>query len=206
MSIESAEWNTLEHAYGTAEDVPKLLKDLCSTNIRVVDEALKELFSTIWHQGTVYEATVKALPLLLEIYDEHKVIQRDSLAMLILSIAAGSGYYQVHRQIPVANPFEKGVVGSPPNLHELLDKENAVVEGIRTVFAKHLNSFVSYLEHEESELRLVAARAFGCYSDNKSITLPLLWESLKKEHDEEVLTCLEESVLKLEKNLISVSS
>ncbi len=60
--LNNIEWNKLSHAYGDASDVPELIEGLLSSDKKVFEEAIYELFGNIWHQGTVYEATPKAIP------------------------------------------------------------------------------------------------------------------------------------------------
>ena len=61
--LDSVPWPSLEHAFGSASDVPGMLERL-SRGGRDSEEALDELFQTIWHQGTVYSATAEAVPFL----------------------------------------------------------------------------------------------------------------------------------------------
>ncbi|PPK66809.1 hypothetical protein V5P93_004847 [Actinokineospora auranticolor] len=57
------DWDTLEHAYGTAEDTPELLARLRGDDWA---DAVDELSASILHQGSVYPATVAALPFLVD--------------------------------------------------------------------------------------------------------------------------------------------
>ena len=57
-------WRDLSHAYGSAEDVPGLLRAIASGDAETASNAVHELFGNIWHQGTVYEATEYAVPFL----------------------------------------------------------------------------------------------------------------------------------------------
>lgn len=57
------DWSKLEHAYGSAEDIPELLAKLStSESARVWDD----LWSRVCHQGSVYSASLPVLPHLLE--------------------------------------------------------------------------------------------------------------------------------------------
>jgi hypothetical protein len=64
VAIHSVEWAELHHAYGPAEDVADQL-----IAVAVGDDATREaawwnLWGNIHHQGTIYEATVPAVPIL----------------------------------------------------------------------------------------------------------------------------------------------
>ena len=106
------DWSELTHAYGSAEDVPNSLADLNSQDEQVRENASSELFATIWHQGTVYPATVKALPELVTLFKSLTCADRDLVAVLLASIASGDGYYHVHTQLDGLEQPLKKVYGS----------------------------------------------------------------------------------------------
>lgn len=62
------------------------------------DTALGELYSTIWHQGTVYSATPLAVPFVAEVAASDVVDMRIryQLFALLFLIGRGKGYVQVH--------------------------------------------------------------------------------------------------------------
>lgn len=57
-------WAELRHAYGCADDVPGILRAIADGDEETAKEAASELFGNIWHQGTVCQATVPAVPFL----------------------------------------------------------------------------------------------------------------------------------------------
>ena len=61
--LDEIDWDILDHAYGAASDIPDVLRGVADGD----DDALSELFGTVWHQGTVYEATAYAVPFLIEL-------------------------------------------------------------------------------------------------------------------------------------------
>ncbi|MFI9342119.1 hypothetical protein ACIG0D_12715 [Streptomyces sp. NPDC052773] len=62
--LDRIAWPELPHAHGPAEDVPDLLRALSGADREAAEEAERELWSSIVHQGTVYGATVAAVPFL----------------------------------------------------------------------------------------------------------------------------------------------
>ncbi|MGV9940488.1 hypothetical protein [Streptomyces sp. NPDC003401] len=62
--LDDRPWPELDHAYGSAEDLPALLRSLAGDDPDTADGALHELYGSILHQGTVYPATVEAVPFL----------------------------------------------------------------------------------------------------------------------------------------------
>ncbi|HEX6681235.1 MAG TPA: hypothetical protein VF062_00455 [Candidatus Limnocylindrales bacterium] len=64
--MDAIDWASLGHAYGTATDTPDLIAGLVSDDREQVSDALSELAGSIHHQGSVYPATVAAVPFLVD--------------------------------------------------------------------------------------------------------------------------------------------
>lgn len=62
--VDARPWAALTHAYGSAADVPDCLRALAGEDDEKAAEALSELYGSILHQGSVYEATAHAVPFL----------------------------------------------------------------------------------------------------------------------------------------------
>ncbi|GAA0466287.1 hypothetical protein Ade02nite_46830 [Paractinoplanes deccanensis] len=60
--LDAVAWGELSHAYGTALDTPGLLRRAIHDQ-----EAISELHGSVFHQGSVYSATVAAVPFLAEL-------------------------------------------------------------------------------------------------------------------------------------------
>ncbi|MEW1774090.1 hypothetical protein [Streptomyces sp. NPDC086777] len=86
--LDQVDWARLHHAYGSAEDVPALLRDLASPVEETAAGAEEELWSSIVHQGTVYAATAPAVPFLARLVAEG--VRRSAL-LGMLGVIAGSG-------------------------------------------------------------------------------------------------------------------
>ncbi|MBO2557597.1 hypothetical protein [Shewanella algae] len=194
LNFQHAKWSELNHAYGEASDVPELIEALTTDDAHKFEEALNELLSNIWHQGTIYDATVKALPLLLDLFKNGSVKAIDDLALLIILIASGKGYHQVHSSSLRINPFTHEPVEVPCDLEDKLSKENSVVNQTRAIIEPYLNLLVPYLAHEDGELRRVTAQAMCCYPLHKSEYLALLRTALQKENNEDVIPYIKDSI------------
>ncbi|MGW1407652.1 hypothetical protein [Streptomyces sp. NPDC002403] len=62
--VDAQPWAGLHHAYGSAADVPDCLRALAGESEEAAAEAVSELYGSILHQGSVYGATVHAVPYL----------------------------------------------------------------------------------------------------------------------------------------------
>ncbi|MFC8489431.1 HEAT repeat domain-containing protein [Streptomyces sp. NPDC057235] len=110
--LDAFPWASSSHAYGSAEDVPGLLRALTGTDADAADEALSELYGNVLHQGTVYAAGVEAAPFLAGIAaaGHHTA---DVLALLgsmaesedECGVAPGAVRAAVARQLPLLLPL-----------------------------------------------------------------------------------------------------
>ncbi|MGW3017941.1 HEAT repeat domain-containing protein [Streptomyces longwoodensis] len=87
--IHEVDWASLRHAYGSAEDVPGLLRGLTSADPAERGTALDELYGSLHHQGRVYDATLACVPFLLRLAAHEGVPERACLVDLLVSIGDG---------------------------------------------------------------------------------------------------------------------
>ncbi|MDR0672106.1 MAG: hypothetical protein LBF93_00285 [Zoogloeaceae bacterium] len=67
LSLDSSRWSELQHAYGTAEDIPPLLAELKNLpGAEGDEEPWFSLWSALAHQGDVYPASFAAVPFVVE--------------------------------------------------------------------------------------------------------------------------------------------
>jgi HEAT repeat protein len=80
------DWAGLSHAYGPATDTPDLLRQSASDDRELVESSLSDLYGSVFHQGTVYPATVAVVPFLVEL--AHRANhERDGFVWLVGSLA-----------------------------------------------------------------------------------------------------------------------
>ncbi|GHB75839.1 hypothetical protein GCM10010377_77890 [Streptomyces viridiviolaceus] len=84
--LDNVQWHALTHAYGSAEDVPELIRALYQDDEEMAGEAIYELYGNIHHQGTVYPASAPAVPFLAHAV-RHAPGKRDELLMLLAVLA-----------------------------------------------------------------------------------------------------------------------
>jgi hypothetical protein len=96
QGIHLVNWSSLQHAYGPATDFPALLLAALSDNERDREFAVELLHQTIWHQGTVYEASAYAVPFLYAVLEWPETPQKLFFVSLLCCIADGHSYLEVH--------------------------------------------------------------------------------------------------------------
>ncbi len=93
-------WSSYHHAYGPAEDTPKAIEFLKSTEPAVRENALNHLATTIYHQGDIYSATAPAVATLIQLAVNEQTPGRPSILGLVEAIAESAA-----RHVP-AQPIE----------------------------------------------------------------------------------------------------
>ncbi|MDN3025800.1 HEAT repeat domain-containing protein [Streptomyces sp. S.PB5] len=84
--IDEVDWASLRHAYGSAADVPGLLRGLASTDAAEREIALDGMYGAVHHQGDVYDSTLACVPFLLAIAGREEVPDRGGIVELLVSI------------------------------------------------------------------------------------------------------------------------
>ncbi|MFC5004881.1 hypothetical protein ACFPIJ_44525 [Dactylosporangium cerinum] len=64
---DDIDWALHQGAYGPATDAPDILRAIASPDPQAANDGRFELHSTLYHQGSVYPATVVAVPFLVEL-------------------------------------------------------------------------------------------------------------------------------------------
>jgi hypothetical protein len=87
--VDAVDWTSVSHAYGAADDVPGQLTAVVAGDDTTRNEAWWNLWGNIHHQGTIYEATAPAVPILLGIAAWREHPDRGQ-ALLMLRYVAGA--------------------------------------------------------------------------------------------------------------------
>ncbi|KAJ3542216.1 hypothetical protein NM208_g4215 [Fusarium decemcellulare] len=100
--IDDIDWAKLEHAYGSADDVPEIIRRLRSNDENELDNVYFALCSNILHQGSRYEATAYAVPFLYALLDAKDTPSRDRLLQYMINVAVGSTSFRVPSGVDIA--------------------------------------------------------------------------------------------------------
>lgn len=85
-NLATVPWSELNQCYGKATDIPALIKTLASTSSAERREALQQLWSYLYHQGSVYKASAAAVPFLCELLRSPDVRGKFAILHLVISI------------------------------------------------------------------------------------------------------------------------
>ena len=170
--LDDIPWKDLRHAYGSAADVPPLLRALCGSPEQQ-DEALGDLYGNILHQGTVYEATSYAVPFLFEIAAEPTIGMRDLILGFIGTIAIGNSYLDVYED-------HKNFSDS---LLKKLEEELDVVRRVRLAVLQHVDVITRLLNDTVPMVRAGAVYILSRFREHLSRFGPLITQAILDESD-----------------------
>jgi hypothetical protein len=87
--LDEIAWNDLHHAYGSAGDVPGDLRALRSSKPEARQAALYNLYGSVFHQGTRWEASSHVVPFLVELALDGSTPDRHEIVELMGHLAIG---------------------------------------------------------------------------------------------------------------------
>ncbi|MET9894373.1 hypothetical protein ABZZ47_29965 [Streptomyces sp. NPDC006465] len=88
--LHDIDWASMEHAYGSAEEVPALLWALRSPDAGERHKALDRYYGAVHHQGSVYPPTAASLPFLFELAADDATPDRAAVVALLVSVGRES--------------------------------------------------------------------------------------------------------------------
>ena len=97
--LDAVPWSELEHAYGSAEDVPEQLRALAGPDPQERGRAQWALYGNLWHQGIVYSASPHAVPFLLRLLEAASYADRAWVLGYLYELAGGTSYLDAHKDL-----------------------------------------------------------------------------------------------------------
>ncbi|MDA2809275.1 hypothetical protein O4J56_01375 [Nocardiopsis sp. RSe5-2] len=111
--LDDVDWGSMGHAYGTAEDVPDMLRRMASGDPGERGKAFSEFYGAVHHQGDVYESTVAAVPFLIHALRDPAARDKDDLMALLASVG-GVDIEDLHMVHDNVGYYEQVLEGSDP--------------------------------------------------------------------------------------------
>lgn len=189
-------WQSLRHAFGDAREVPRQLRELASADRELRQTALKDLFACLLHQGSVYEATARAVPFLFELLADPTTPERSWIAFLLASIGDGQGYLKLHIGLDEQR-WRQLLAERGTTLEAELESEDEVVRAVRLAMGRGIEQLVPFLSDGQSEIRAAVARALGQFPARAAQLLPSLEAAEATETAADAREAMRQSLLKL---------
>ncbi|KAF4997563.1 hypothetical protein FGRMN_3768 [Fusarium graminum] len=175
--IDSIDWSKLTHAYGPADDVPALLRQLQSTDPEVHLTAIDECWSTIYHQGTRYSSSARAVPFLYSLVKAQATKNRQNLLYMITALAIGDPDWAVPYGIDVGEWERKIAEAEDEHDRECMMHEFKAYEAVE----QGLSFTMQWLKDESPAIRVTAAHALAFFPRQLNTSVPALLGLLDKE-------------------------
>jgi hypothetical protein len=155
--LDDVDWHSLHHASGPADDVPRLLRLLLSDDEAVRDDAWETLYSNVWHQGTVYEASAYVVPFLLRMLGSDGPPGQMSLLHFLSALAQGSSYLAAHaRSDEQRDHWQDILARDGRDLETELEQELSWVEATNRAVGEGTPLFLDLARGEDAELQQLA--------------------------------------------------
>jgi hypothetical protein len=162
--LEETDWAALDDAYGPAVKAPARIRALASSDKAKRDKALDELCYTIYHQGTIYAASVEAVPFLLEIVASSEVADRTPALQILQLISIGTSYHEVH-----ASLFLNRERSKTAEWQEHVREEKSWVARIHEALKAAVPVVTVVLQRGSVEERLAAVSLLATLQDNPAV-------------------------------------
>ncbi|MCX5341944.1 HEAT repeat domain-containing protein [Streptomyces atratus] len=156
VGMDAVDWAGLKHNYGSAQDVPGLLRRCGGPDPDDADDASSELLNLLFHQGGwVCSAASAALPFILRLAATPQVPSRYALLELVAMLAAEAGRIEARFLDP----------------------------GWASAWKRALPELLRLLDDPEPEIRRAAADVVGACDSPGELVLPGLLRSWEAEDD-----------------------
>lgn len=181
--LEQVDWRSLEHAYGEASDIPAHLRALQSPSEEEREDALEQLFCSIWHQGTVYSASAPAATFLVVLVADPATPDRVGILSLLQALATGSGYIEAHEPIMEADELAALCEGQNTTIELLRARERSAVESAHAAVSAGRAVYDELLLDPDPEVRSHALHLLASLPEHAQVTVPRLRSLLPEEPD-----------------------
>lgn len=190
--LNKIDWHQLHHAYGPADDTPELISSLTVKGRKIRKRTLEKLYSTIYCQGMIYQATAYAVPFIISLLEEKSVPRKAEIVWLLEAFATGDSYHRQRmtrhgeeynkeyseekRQDPAFQAEVKEEIFWADRTHE------AVREGIDT--------YLHLLKHKNIRVRMSVISLLAWIQLDASLLIPPLQSLFEQETDQRVKACI----------------
>ncbi|MFC9079584.1 HEAT repeat domain-containing protein [Streptomyces sp. NPDC057062] len=175
IGIDEVDWASMEHAYGSAADVPMLLRGLLSELPDERERALDGMYGAVHHQGDVYDSTLACIPFLFDVVGQAGLPDRGSVVELLASIGGTDLEDEDFPDDPDADRPDNYVMA-------------------RAAVRAGAEVFFGLTEDADPEVRRAAAHAVVRFADGPARVFTVLHRRVEREADDSVKTALIEAL------------
>jgi hypothetical protein len=190
-TLDDIDWSHLQGCYQPATEVPEFLRALASRSCEIRDRARAELWSAIFHSGTVYEVTASVVPFLYELLENDDVLEKEHIVYMLATLANAQSYFAWHANDPTrAAQWAAILAKQGKTLADELSRELGYVAAVKHAVAARLDALYPYIRSSEAEIRWAVAEALRNFPEIAARLSPDLQAVLKNETDNSVREAL----------------
>jgi hypothetical protein len=176
--LEDIDWHNLQHAYGAADDVPKLLRLLLSDDGQVRDSAWQELYGNIWHQGDVYQATSFAVPFFIRLLDSEEVLDKDAILDFLHTLATAQPHLSEDHTWMEPVLDQQG-----HDFKAEIERARLYTSRTHEAVSAGLDTYLAHLKYAEPHVRQAAAVLLCALPEHALRVLPAFAAQIATEHE-----------------------
>lgn len=176
--LDAIPWKTLRHARGEASDIPIRLRALLDPTSRTLEQDLPALEDALCRHGAqISEASLAAVPFLLDLIACTDLLRRERLLDLLVCISRGEP-----RPHDRAEPATNGPAadGRP------VDGEQTLPARINTAIAARQTEIAALLEDPDPDIASAAFALVECLPSREPILRTALHQCLTHTHRSEI--------------------
>ncbi|MEV7123174.1 HEAT repeat domain-containing protein [Kitasatospora griseola] len=178
--LDDIDWSKMHHAYGTAEEVPALLRELDSAEEETRSRALSRFYSAVHHQGDVYRCTAASLPFLFELAQDAAAPGRAAVIELLVSIGESAIERLAFERDHVQDSEDAGVAGEDTEAEDDYWDYIGHPEAA-TLVRERAEAFIGFAAAPDRLVRQAAVPALGLFVDDAQRAFAVLRERLAAE-------------------------
>ncbi|MFD8734893.1 HEAT repeat domain-containing protein [Streptomyces sp. NPDC059618] len=190
--IDEVDWASMEHAYGSAADVPELLRGLASPLPQERETALDGMYGAVHHQGDVYDSTLAAIPFLFTLAGHPGLPDRGGIVELLASIGGPEDADGLAHGAGGTTDGEDDIGGEDDEDGDGLGDDNRAMA--RAAVRAGAGLFLDLVTDADPEVRRAAPSALVRFHGEPPRILALLSDRLRDEPEDGVRLALVESL------------
>lgn len=170
--LNAIPWSDLTHAYGSAEEVPRWLRQLASHDEHARAEAIHHLHAAICHQGWICPATGYAVPSLVELLQGPTIQGKAEILSLLVEIAG-------------ADPLDEETWRTNPEVPEWEVPAHIPFKDAHEAIERGIPVYCALLDAPAVDVRMWAARLLVLFPDHAQGLWPMLQAGFEREGAEQ---------------------
>src|SRR5205807_4155639 len=135
--------------------------------------------------GTVYDASARAVPFLVELLESGSVGGKHEILLLLAHLAKGTSYHDVHQHLPFLQEASHNT-----EWQKEIPKDLGWVHSVKAAVRTGENVYLRFLEDTDPRLRDAAAYLLASLERPAPRLADSVWRRFEKEEDEQVQASL----------------